>query len=59
MKYDMRPFDVIPADIGRAFYRCAYEGQMAMIICVTAVAPPALCTPNQNKASIPLEATQK
>jgi hypothetical protein len=37
----------------------AYDGQVAVIICVIAVAPPALCTPNQKRARIPRDITQK
>ena len=59
MKYETMPFDVIPADAGKELCRNAYEGHIAVIICVTAVAPPADCTPNQNNAKMPLETTAK
>jgi hypothetical protein len=59
MKYEIIPLVVIPADAGNELCRDAYDGQMAVIICVTAVAPPADWTPNQNKARMPLDTTQK
>jgi hypothetical protein len=59
MKYEIKPLEVIPAEAGRELCSKAYDGHMAVIIWVMAVAPPALWTPNQNNARIPLDTTQR
>jgi hypothetical protein len=59
MKYETKPLEVIPAEAGRELCSKAYDGHMAVIIWVMAVAPPALWTPNQKSARIALDTTQK
>lgn len=44
MKYEIIPLVVMPADADKELCNVAYEGQIAVIICVIAVAPPAVNT---------------